>query len=105
MNRSTQVALLVTTLALAACGGGGGDDPGTQPPPPTASPTPAARDADVNNVQFAESQTAANTAVSTLNAAVAIKVGAFMREMLSGTQPASLQAPTVQAVPDTIDFA
>ena len=71
MNRSTQVALLVTTLALAACGGGGSDDPGAQPPSPTASPTPAARDADVNNVQFAESQTAANTAVSTLNAAVA----------------------------------
>lgn len=77
MNRSTHALMLATCLALAACGGGG-DDSGSagSGPNPAPSPAPAGRSADVNNISIAESQSAANGAVSTVNAAVADVVAA-----------------------------
>lgn len=75
MNRSTHALMLATCLALAACGGGGDDSAGAGPNP-APSPAPASRTADVNNISIAESQSAANGAVSTVNAAVADIVAA-----------------------------
>lgn len=76
MNRSAHALMLATCLALAACGGGGGDSSPGAGPAPTPAPTPSARTADVNNISITESQSAAASAVTTVNAAVADIVAA-----------------------------